>query len=62
MQTGISDQTFNLDIERCVRVRAPSVVQMGERQRWRAGLVCKISVLRLSGFESHLSHKYGPVD
>ena len=33
----------------------------GERQRWRVGLVCKISVLRLSGFDSHLSHKYGPV-
>ena len=29
----------------------------GERQRWRVGLVCKISVLRLSGFDSHLSHK-----
>ena len=30
----------------------------GERQRWRVGLVCKISVLRLSGFDSHLSHKW----
>ena len=29
-----------------------------ERQRWRVGLVCKTSVLRLSGFESHLSHKW----
>ena len=31
MQTGISNQTFNLDIERCVRVRVPSVVQTRER-------------------------------
>ena len=30
----------------------------GERQRWRVGLVCKISGLRLSGFDSHLSHKW----
>ena len=29
----------------------------GERQRWRVGLVCKTSGLRLSGFDSHLSHK-----
>ena len=28
MQSGQSDQTFTLDIERCVRVRAPSVVQI----------------------------------
>lgn len=44
MQTGISDQTFNLDIVRCVRVRTPSVVQMRERQSWRVGPDCKSGV------------------
>ena len=29
---------------------------MGVRQRWRVGLVCKISGFRLSEFESHHSH------
>ena len=35
---------------------------LGERQRWRVGLVCKTSGLRLSGFDSHLSHKMKILD
>lgn len=46
-----------------MRVRSPSgLLNLEERQRWRVGLVCKTSGLRLSGFESHLSHKMKIID
>ena len=32
-------------------------VPVAGRQRWRVGPVCKTGALRLSEFESHVSHK-----
>jgi hypothetical protein len=35
------------------------LLNLGMRQRWRVGLVCKTSGFHLSGFDSHQPHKKG---